>query len=125
LTAYAPASPAAYQRQAILTAPPERLLVMLYDGACRFLLQAATCFREGAAPKGLERLNRAEAIIDELLVTLDLEAGGEIAQNLQGLYVFFKQQLAEARMEHEPAKVDWVRGQMSELRDAWAEVAAR
>ncbi len=120
---YAPASPAAYQRQAILTAPPERLLVMLYDGACRFLLQAAACYRDGIEPKALERLGRAEAIIDELLVTLDLETG-EIAQNLQGLYVFFKQQLAEARVEREPAKVEWVRAQMSELRDAWAQVAA-
>ena len=47
MSAYAPASPAAYQQQSILTAPPERLVVMLYDGALRFFFQAAVAMREG------------------------------------------------------------------------------
>lgn len=121
---YAPAapSPAAYQQQAILTAPPERLLIMLYDGASRFLLQAAAGYRNEDEQRAGERLGRAEAILDELLCTLNLEAG-EIAHNLQGLYVFFKRQLAEARVEREADKIEWVQAQLAELREAWAQVA--
>ncbi|HEX8101405.1 MAG TPA: flagellar export chaperone FliS [Solirubrobacteraceae bacterium] len=117
-----PRSSAAYQEAAVLTAPPERLVVMLYDGARRFLYQAAAAMREERHRDGLERLRRAELIIDELLCTLDLEAGGEIASNLQGLYVFFGRHLAEAGRERDPAKLDWVNGQLAELREAWAQI---
>ena len=67
-----PASPAAYQQQSILTATPERLVVMLYDGAIRFLFQAAAAMREGARATAVERLDRGEAIVDHLLATLDM-----------------------------------------------------
>lgn len=120
---YAPAaSPAAYQQQSILTAPPERLVVMLYDGACRFLTQAAAAMREGNRRISHQRMGRAEAIVDELLCTLNMEAG-EISEQLHGLYVFFKRQLAEARISNDADKIDWVHGQLSELRDAWAQLA--
>ena len=48
------------------------------------------------------RLRRAEAIIDELLSTLDMEQGGEIASRLQGIYVFCKRHLLEARVDATP-----------------------
>ena len=121
---YAPAaaSPAAYQQQAVLTAPPGRLVLMLYDGANRFLAQAAAGYRADDCRRGDQRLGRAEAIIDELMCTLNLDAG-EIAHNLHGLYVFFRQQLTEARAARDPDKIEWVRHQLGELREAWAEVA--
>ncbi len=126
LATYAPAaaSPAAYLQQAVLTASPGQLVVMLYDGACRFLTQAAYAMREGDVAKAGQRLSRAEAIIEELLVTLDLEQGGEIASRLQGLYVFHLRHLSEARMEQDPGKVDQVRTHLAELRESWAAVAA-
>jgi flagellar protein FliS len=117
------ASPAAYQQQAVLTASPAQLVVMLYDGACRFLTQAAYAMREGDRIRSHERLRRGEAIIDELLCTLNLEAGG-IAGELQGIYVFAKGQLAEARVEDDAAKVEWVSDQLADLREAWAQIAA-
>ena len=75
MTAFATASPAAYQQQSIMTAPPERLVVMLYDGAIRFFFQAAAALREDARTTALERLDRGEAIVDHLLATLDMSAG--------------------------------------------------
>ena len=121
MTAFAPASPAAYQQQSIMTAPPERLVVMLYDGAIRFLFQGAAALREGARASAFERLDRGEAIVDHLLATLDMSAG-EIAQRLEGIYVFCKRLLLEARLERDADKVDLVRGYLSELREAWAQI---
>ena len=123
MTAFATASPAAYQQQSIMTAPPERLVVMLYDGAIRFFFQAAAAMREGARATALERLDRGEAIVDHLLATLDLSAG-QIAERLEGIYVFCKRLLLEARIERDADKLDLVRGYLSELREAWAQINA-
>jgi len=123
LPGYAPASPAAYKQQSIMTAPPERLVVMLYDGAIRFFFQAAAALREGARVTAIERLGRGEAIVDHLLGTLDMERGGKIAQHLEGIYVFCKRLLMEARASDDADKVDLVRGYLAELRESWAQLA--
>ncbi|MEA2385809.1 MAG: flagellar secretion chaperone FliS [Solirubrobacteraceae bacterium] len=121
MSAYAPA-PTAYRESAVLTATPQQLVVMLYDGANRFLVQSAVAMREGRPGLAGQKLNRAEAIIDELNVTLDLSVG-EIAERLQSLYVFFKQHLSAARLEQDADKVDRVARLMRELRSAWATAA--
>jgi flagellar secretion chaperone FliS len=117
------ASPHAYRESAILTAPPERLVVMLYDGARRFLHQAAVAMRGRDVPASHERLRRAEAIVDHLRVTLDMEQGGEVAARLEAIYDFCTRQLAEARMRQEPELLDQVGELLGELRDAWAQIA--
>jgi flagellar secretion chaperone FliS len=122
MTAFAPASPAAYKQQSIMTAPPERLVVMLYDGAMRFFFQAAAALREDARTTAFERLDRGEAIVDHLLATLDMSAG-EIAERLEGIYVFCKRLLLEARLERDADKIDLVRGYLGELREAWAQIS--
>ena len=121
MSAYAPA-PNAYRESAVLTATPEQLVVMLYDGANRFLTQSALAMRDGRAGLAGEKLRRAEAIIDELLATLDMSVG-EIAERLQSLYVFFKEHLMAARLKQDAGKVDEVARLMRELRSAWATVA--
>jgi flagellar secretion chaperone FliS len=122
VSAYAPASPAAYQQQSILTATPGRLVVMLYDGAVRFFFQGAVAMREGNRALADEKLRRGEAIVDHLLETLDMSAG-EVASNLEGIYVFCKRLLMEARAERDAAKVDKVRELLGELRESWAQIA--
>lgn len=116
-------APSAYKQQSILTAPPGRLVVMLYDGCRRFLFQAASAMRDGDRLQSQDRLRRAEAIIDELTVTLDHERGGELAGRLQGIYAFCRRHLMEAALEQEPAKIDEVSELLGELREAWAEIA--
>jgi flagellar protein FliS len=115
---------AAYRQQSVMTATPGQLVVMLYDGCLRFLHQGAYAMREGTRLQAHNRLGRAEAIIDELLSTLDLEQGGEIATRLQGIYVFCRGHLLEARREQDADKVDTVAGLLGELREAFATVAA-
>ena len=116
------AAPQSYQLNAVMTAPPGRLVVMLYDGAGRFLRRASIAMQEGNVAKTNEALQRAEAIIDELLVTLDYEKGGEIATSLRDLYVFCRRYLNEARGEKSPEKIDAVIGLLAELREAFAQI---
>jgi flagellar secretion chaperone FliS len=115
------ARPQAYREASVMTASPEQLVVMLYDGAGRFLRQAEGSMVEGSWLQASEKLSRAEAIIDELLATLDMDAG-EIAERLQAIYVFCKTRLIEARIERDPVRVDQVARLMAELRGAWANV---
>lgn len=122
MATYAGNQTAAYRQQAILTAPPGRLVVMLYDGCLRFLFQSAHAMREGDRQTSLQRMRRAEAIIDELTVTLDHDRGGLIASRLHGIYAFSRRQLLDAWREGDADKIDEVSGLLSELRDAWAEI---
>ena len=115
---------AAYKQQSILTATPGQLVVMLYDGCVRFLHQSAHAMREGKIAEAGTRLARAEAIIDELLTTLDLEEGGVIASRLQGIYVFCLRHLMQARLERDAEMIDKVSELLSELRDSWVQVSA-
>ena len=122
MATYAGNQTAAYRQQAILTAPPGRLVVMLYDGCLRFLFQSAHAMREGDRQTSLQRMRRAEAIIDELTVTLDHDRGGVIASRLHGIYAFSRRQLLDAWREGDADKIDEVSSMLSELRDAWAEI---
>lgn len=118
---YATASQA-YTESSVLTAPPERLVVMLYDGAGRFLARAAAEVRAEEMAAASEPLQRAHAILDELLTTLDLEAG-EVAERLQSIYLFCKRTLIEAQLARDPEPIERVAKLLAVLRDAWAEVA--
>jgi flagellar protein FliS len=122
--AYTASHSAAYRQQSILTATPGQLVVMLYDGCLRFLHQAAHAMRGGDTVESNARLIRAEAIIDELHATLDLEEGGVVASRLQGIYVFCNRHLLEARSAQEPEMIEKVSELLAELRDAWAQIAA-
>ena len=114
---------AAYRQQSVLTATPGQLVVFLYDGCLRFLHQTSHAMREGRPADASARLRRAEAIVSELLGTLDLEQGAEIASRLQGIYVFCLRHLTEARREQDAGMVDEVAELLSELREAWAQIA--
>lgn len=122
MTAYGTA-PAAYRESSILTATPDRLVVMLYDGAGRFLAQAAAAMRERQISRANGRLQKAEAIIEELLATLDMSAG-QVAERLQALYVYSRRRLVEARLEQDPERVEEIAALLGDLRAAWAELGA-
>lgn len=114
---------AAYKQSTVLTAPPAQLVVMLYDGARRFLFQASSAMREKSPATAHQRLRRAEDIITELMTTLDFEKGGEIAVNLRSIYAFCLDELNRSRVEQDADRVDWVHAQLSELRESWAVIA--
>ena len=115
----------AYQTNAIHTAPPEQLVVMLYDGCLRFLRRAEKAAESGQAAGVTEAIARATAIIMELNATLDMERGGEIATNLRSLYFFLHRHLLEASKEASPEKIRQALGLVGDLRDAFAEAAKK
>lgn len=119
----------AYQRQAVMTASPAQLVLMLYDGVLRFLAQARDGFAQADSPRGIERihhsLQRANNILAELQSNLDLEAGGDYAQNLDRLYEYYQRRLSEANLRKEQAPVAEVEKLVQQLRDAWAEMLSQ
>jgi flagellar protein FliS len=114
----------AYTESSVMTAPPEKLVVMLYDGAIRFLRQSAVAMRAGNREVSVNRIHRAEAIIDELNLSLDMTQG-QIATGLRSIYLFSKRHLSEAIVERDPARVDEVIRLLSELREAWQQIAGQ
>lgn len=118
------AAPKAYRDNAVLTASPAGLVVMLYDGIGRFLRQAAAAIEAGDQVTATARIQRAEAIISELTVTLDHQRGGEVAARLEAIYGFWRRHLDEARREQSTAKLLDVVRQVAELRVAYGTAGA-
>ncbi len=115
-------SPSAYRQSAVMTASPEQLVVMLYDGARRFLGQATAAMRADEIETAHQKLRRAEAIIAHLRDTLDLDQG-DVATRLQAIYLFCNRHLNDARVQRDPQKIEQVNSLLGELRSAWSSVA--
>lgn len=121
---YRATTPNAYRESAVMTASPAQLVVMLYDGAGRFLRQALAAYAEQDATRALQPLARAMAIVEELLATLDIERGGEIATRLQGIYVWSLSEMSDVRFGADPKRLEAIAKHLLELRDGWAQVVA-
>jgi|SRR5580692_1439773 flagellar protein FliS len=117
------ASHAAYRRGTVMAATPAELVVLLYDGARRFLRQAANAMGDGEIERAHNTLRFGERIISHLDGTLDFQQG-EISQRLHSIYGFCLSHLNAARMSQDPTKVEEVIELLGELRDAWSEIAA-
>ena len=106
-----------------MTASPEQLVVMLYDGAIRFLHQAAAAMRAGDPIRTNDRLRRAETIISELNHTLDFERGGDIAPRLRSVYLFARRRLLECNLTRDADGIVEVANLLGELRESWDTIA--
>ncbi len=109
----------AYRSFHASTASAGQLVVMLYDGAVRFLEEAARAYRSGDPQAGGRSVARAEQVLLELMGSLDLRY--DVARSLLTLYRFMFERLADARRRHDPAELERVRAWLVELRDAWQE----
>jgi flagellar secretion chaperone FliS len=104
-------------------ASPQRLVVMLYDGAIRSMMAARAAFASGDVAQRGEAISKAISIIDEgLRPALDLENGGEIAANLLGLYEYVSNRLLYANLKGDEASVEEAARLMTELRAAWEQL---
>jgi flagellar protein FliS len=117
------ASHAAYRRGTVLAATPTQLVVLLYDGARRFLRQGANAMRDGEVERAHKALRRGERIISHLDGTLDFEQG-EVSQSLHAIYLFCLSHLNAARMSQDPSLIEEVGELLGDLRDAWSQLAA-
>jgi flagellar protein FliS len=116
------AARAAYTSASARTASSERLIVMLYDGAIRFLYSAAAAAREGRRADCREKLGRAQAIIAELNRSLDM-SHGQIPRNLRNIYGFCSRHLIDSTLNGNPDGYEEVAKLLAELREAWEQIA--
>ncbi|MBL9128048.1 MAG: flagellar export chaperone FliS [Verrucomicrobiales bacterium] len=115
-----------YMQVATTTASPGQLVLMLYDGAIRFLEGALRGFHmEDPAESNAainDNVQRAQAILDELNAALNMGAGGELAEKLRGLYSYLDRRLFESNLRKETEGIQEVILRLSTLRDAWREM---
>lgn len=114
-----------YFENQVRTASPERIMIMLYDGAIRFLRQARQAMEQGERVEKLEKVSRAVAIITELSNTLDFEKGGEVAENLDGLYWFMIRELTRGNTRNDGNPIDVSENILLELREGWVQAVEK
>jgi flagellar protein FliS len=101
-----------------------RIVVMLYDGAVRFLRRAIRALeRADYVGKGLA-ISKAQDILMELNNSLDMDAGGEIAGNLRRLYLFMWKYLNQANLRKDPRMIRKVIELLEELNRGWKAIAS-
>ncbi|MDR1862750.1 MAG: flagellar export chaperone FliS [Treponema sp.] len=123
----------AYRETRIKTASQGQLIIMLYDEAVKQLDYGLDLLAMDTAgkrdPGKIELVNKAvlktQEIVTELMVSLDFEQGGEIAQNLFSLYTWFNKELLEANIKQDLRRITVVRTMLKDLRGAWSEIAAK
>jgi flagellar secretion chaperone FliS len=118
-----------YRKVATQTATPGQLVLMLYDGALRFLEKAMTGFEYQDPLLFNQTINnnilRAQAIIHEMNASLNMEAGGEVASNFRRLYNYFYRCLTKANRTKKKEPVLEIMTHLRTLRDSWAEMLRR
>ncbi|WP_204413395.1 flagellar export chaperone FliS [Bacillus tianshenii] len=110
----------AYQQNAVSTATPGELTLMLYNGALKFMRLA----KKGMEEKNLELKNtnliKAQKIIQELMVTLNTDL--EVSKSMLSMYDYMNRRLIEANIKNDSEIIAEVEALMTEFRDTWKQV---
>ena len=114
----------AYQGSAVTTQSKGRLVVLLYDGAIKFMTLAIKELEANNHETKGRYINRALDIIHELNAILDMNAGGDMAANLRNLYCFMIKHLSEANIKRDPQMIRDVIKLMEELNQSWKAISA-
>jgi flagellar protein FliS len=110
-----------YQNIQVTTSNPEKILIMLYDGAINFTKIAIDRLAKGdRAGKGMY-IGKAHAIVGELMGTLNHEVGGEIAKQLERLYLYLIDEFIAANINNNPGNLENAVRIMTTMRDTWME----
>jgi len=109
-----------YLEQKVLSAKPEELTLMLYEGIIKFIGQAKVFVAVGNVEKSNAAIQRAQLIIDELAATLDMEF--EFSENLAQLYDFVNERLFDANMKKDAKILEEALEIAVELRDLWKDI---
>jgi len=108
-----------YQQSQIQTASPEKILIMLYDGAIQFLNKALQALKDKNIQDNHNNIISAQNIIAEFMNTLDMEIGGEVARNLYSLYEYLHYRLVQANIKKDAAMIEEVLNHLKELKQTW------
>lgn len=110
-----------YQATQISTATKEQLLLITYDIGIRSCQIAEGALENKDYELSHRELVRAQNVIRELMVTLNVERGGDVAENLMRLYDFMHRYLVQANIDKDAGKIATVTGMLKELRQTWEE----
>ncbi len=113
-----------YRTTQAQTSSPLELVVLLYDGALRFLADAERALAAQDVPARATAISKALAIVNELQNTLDLARGGSVAEELDRLYDFVQDRLLRVTRDQDPVALADAQRVLSSLADAWRTVAA-
>lgn len=116
-----------YQKTNISTASQGRLVVLLYEGALKNMKAAENLFENDTIKaKNIEQfgnyIQKTQAIITELQVSLNMEKGADIARNLMALYVYFNEELVSVNINHDRQKLTSVIKMMNDLLISWRQI---
>ena len=115
-----------YQKVSLETASPGQIILMLFDGALRFIDGAIVAFDIKTKREKNEKMNyniqRAVYIIAELRSSLNHEVGGEFSKKMEGLYEYMEIKLFEANLRKDVDKLNEVKRHLVEVRNAWAQM---
>ncbi len=106
----------------ISTTDPLELVIMLYDGAIESLEKAAIAATSQQMAVKIRYLDKSIAVIDELLNSLNVEVGGEVAENLMNLYQYMMQEIAIANARNDAEKMSQVSSLLRQLREGWLSI---
>lgn len=110
----------------VMGADPHKLVALLYQGALLAICTAKYEMTNRRIEAKGKAIGKAIAIIGEgLQASLDMKAGGEIAQNLFNLYGYMVRRLTEANLRNDPEILDEVTRLLTELQDAWSAIRAQ
>jgi flagellar protein FliS len=113
----------AYQENTVTTQSRGRLIILLYEGAIKFMKLAIKEMEAGHHEAKGRYINKAQDIINELNAVLDMDGGGAVASNLRKLYVFMHRRLSEANTKRDPQMIREVVGLMEELNQSWKAIS--
>ena len=108
-----------YRQQQVMTATPEALTLMLYNGAIKFINESIDATQNKEHEKANTSCIKAQNIVTEFRLTLKMEY--EISQNLLALYNYVYDRLVEGNLNEDVTKLEEAKNILSELRDAWAQ----
>jgi flagellar secretion chaperone FliS len=112
----------AYRTHEVQTATPGRLVVLVYDHIIAQLARASLAQKAGKIEERVTAVAKARAGLFELMATIDVERGGDVATNLKRLYGFFLVELQEFARRPEAGRLARVSEMVTELRDAFATI---
>ena len=115
----------AYKRASVNTMDQNKLIVMLYDGAIKNITFGVEQMRQGNVEKTHNHLVKSKNIIAQLMASLNMDKGGEVAKNLRSLYSYMFGQLIESNMSKNPEPALLVRKLLMELREAWVAIGKK
>ncbi len=114
-----------YKETSITSASKEKLLLMMYEGAIKFTKRAILSLEQKNIPQKCENIGRVYDIILELNNTLDHKIGGELASQLEQLYMYMTEQLVKANMNNDVQALQSVLKLLETLNDGWTQAVEK